>query len=335
NDFVLDISAFNHDKKFFLFVLLRFLFEYHSWYDVLYSLKSYQNYMVIDRLNKVKGWDSQRNYIEVDFSWIKTQMPYLMVKHLFASDNFKRAKELINDIDKANSDIQDKLDEFRRDATSSVEYVDFLKEEVRVLEGKFLNVKSEGNFKLLSKGFSTIRRRKGFELVFAHLRTWFFLLLLISVPLWVILYHPLGNGELWFLDVISTPLERGADLSNPTSVIEKNKVFDWGRVLFYIPLATLELLFFYFMRLFYGELKSIRAQLLQVDLRLNLCEFMHDYAETRSKSTSDDNKDSWKSFESLIFSPLQVSDDKIPAVLDGADAIAELAGKIIGRKTSS
>ncbi|MEQ9871076.1 hypothetical protein ABRP77_17790 [Pectobacterium odoriferum] len=328
--YIIEAVSFERNEKYFLFALLRFLFEYHSWvedygHDVISDSWDYKNYKSICKLDEIEHWNSKPIFqnTNVKFIWVKVQMPYLIVRHFLKSEKINKVSILFHDIDNAKEDIEEFVSDAKNEATSSIKYVDSLKSEVLRLEERFFGVKSEGNFKLLSKGFSTIRKAKRHELVFSHLRTWLFLLLLIAVPIWMILYHPIGVGVQWFIDLPSLKPNEGSV-----------KVFDWGEILFYIPFVTLELLFFYFMRVFYGELKSIRAQLLQIDLRLNLCEFMHDYAETRSKSTSDKNSDSWKSFENLIFSPLQVNDDKIPAVLDGADAIAELAGKIMARKPS-
>ncbi|WP_412465395.1 hypothetical protein [Klebsiella pneumoniae] len=43
-------------------------------------------------------------------------------------------------------------------------------------------------------------------------------------------------------------------------------------------------------------------------------------------------KESWSLFEKLIFSPIQVSSENIPSLLDGASSIAELAGKILSKE---
>ncbi|HDH0521531.1 TPA: hypothetical protein PIQ12_004518, partial [Klebsiella pneumoniae] len=98
---------------------------------------------------------------------------------------------------------------------------------------------------------------------------------------------------------------------------------------YYLPILSLELLMFYFMRLYYIEGKSIKAQMLQIDQRLSLCEFIHDYVETKNNSGSE--KESWSLFEKLIFSPIQVTSENIPSLLDGASSIAELAGKVLSR----
>ncbi|HEE1233111.1 TPA: hypothetical protein R6486_005371 [Klebsiella pneumoniae] len=49
------------------------------------------------------------------------------------------------------------------------------------------------------------------------------------------------------------------------------------------------------------------------------------------KSNSGADKESWSLFEKLIFSPIQVTSENIPSLLDGASSIAELAGKVFSK----
>ncbi|HDE1948686.1 TPA: hypothetical protein PCF76_004648, partial [Klebsiella quasipneumoniae] len=105
--------------------------------------------------------------------------------------------------------------------------------------------------------------------------------------------------------------------------------FNLNAMFYFLPILSLELLFFYFMRLYYIEGKAIRAQMLQIEQRLSLCEFIHDYVETKNNSSAE--KESWSLFEKLIFSPIQVSSENIPSLLDGASSIAELAGKVLSK----
>ncbi|HBX9562478.1 TPA: hypothetical protein MIK52_29285, partial [Klebsiella pneumoniae] len=105
--------------------------------------------------------------------------------------------------------------------------------------------------------------------------------------------------------------------------------FNLNALFYYLPILSLELLFFYFMRLYYIEGKAIKAQILQIEQRLSLCEFIHDYVETKNNSGAE--KESWSLFEKLIFSPIQVSSENIPSLLDGASSIAELAGKVLSK----
>ena len=84
----------------------------------------------------------------------------------------------------------------------------------------------------------------------------------------------------------------------------------------------------YFFRLSYLEAKSLRTQLIQIELRLSLCAFIDSYVEYRKRNQADIEK-VLDSFDSLIFSPIQTNENNIPAMFDGIEAIAGLADKVI------
>ncbi|QHP58109.1 hypothetical protein [Pectobacterium carotovorum] len=157
------------------------------------------------------------------------------------------------------------------------------------------------NFSMLAGAFSKIRKKKIKELWFSYLR--------FLIPSFFIVAIPVLSIYYW----------------------RDNTNFSLKDLFIFGPLITLEIIFFYFLRLFYVEVKNVKSQLLQIDMRLSLCEFIHDYVEKRDSSTKTDT--AWRSFESLIFSPIQANEEKIPAVIDGVDAIAELVGKIMVQKT--
>lgn len=166
-----------------------------------------------------------------------------------------------------------------------------------------MNIKVSSNFVLLSKAFSKLLQTKQEEYRKNHNTVAFFSALLVVIPVGALLNH----------------------------ILEWYKVeFNFSALAYYLPILSLELLMFYFMRLYYIEGKAIKAQLLQIEQRLSLCEFIHDYVETKNNSGSE--KESWSLFEKLIFSPIQVSSENIPSLLDGASSIAELAGKILSKE---
>jgi len=47
-------------------------------------------------------------------------------------------------------------------------------------------------------------------------------------------------------------------------------------------------------------MKSIQSQILQIELRMTLCQFIQNYAE-QSKALKEQNKEGFEKFESLIF----------------------------------
>lgn len=90
-----------------------------------------------------------------------------------------------------------------------------------------------------------------------------------------------------------------------------------------IPFTTMFLLSLYYYRVALFEQKSLHAQLLQVDLRMSLCQFIQSYSEY-SKEIKDNNGHSLDKFEDLIFSGLVANEDKLPATFDGMDQIGKL-----------
>ena len=71
------------------------------------------------------------------------------------------------------------------------------------------------------------------------------------------------------------------------------------------------------------NIKSIKSQIMQLELRMTLCQFIQNYAE-KSKELKELNKEGFEKFESLIFSTIVSSDDKIPNTLDGIESLTNL-----------
>ena len=87
-----------------------------------------------------------------------------------------------------------------------------------------------------------------------------------------------------------------------------------------IPATTIELLLLYAFRLFYQQYMFVKSELLQVNLRHNLCAFIESYMEFKK-----DNKDNTVDlFEQLIFSNIISDEKKVPATVDGLESIANI-----------
>lgn len=95
-----------------------------------------------------------------------------------------------------------------------------------------------------------------------------------------------------------------------------------------IPVTTIEILLLYAFRLFYQQYLFVKSELLQVNLRHNLCAFIENYMEFKK-----DNKDNTVDlFEQLVFSNIISDEKKVPATVDGLESIAELIKCIKGAK---
>ncbi|HHI1838184.1 TPA: hypothetical protein ACP4YJ_000869 [Enterobacter cloacae] len=303
-EYLVDIKTFQTDEKYHLFTSLKMLWQYNLAVQErgIPFMRRCTNSDEVRRLDSVdeQAWVNTIGGVTPPFRWIVDIMPFDLYRKLLSSPEMIEAKSLAGNISKATADLNEKVDSIISEANESIEQLKSVKDQAKDLEERLLNVKREGNFKLLAKAFSTLRVTKRSEVKFAEFRIWAFILLLVLVPILSFLHFQ--NNEINSISI---------------SLIK------------YLPIISLELLFFYFMRLFYVEAKSLKSQLVQIDLRLNLCEFIYDYIETRDKTHSDKVNDSWKAFESLIFSPIQPNEDKIPSVMDGTDVLADLAGKIL------
>ncbi|WP_162995768.1 hypothetical protein [Janthinobacterium agaricidamnosum] len=64
-------------------------------------------------------------------------------------------------------------------------------------------------------------------------------------------------------------------------------------------------------------------QLSQLELRKALCEFVQDYAKYASE-IKEKNADTLARFETVIFSNIVMSDEKMPSVFEGIDQLSNL-----------
>ncbi|SXB27313.1 hypothetical protein [Klebsiella pneumoniae] len=304
------LSGLKSDKYFFLFKILRLIYEYNFWTVSDTRQPLFLDFSILERLDRL----SPKDNIPISFTWIEQSMPAALVKHLLRSDKFSLFKNIATNVGDFEEEIskqikngistaQNEAKQLKEKIETLVNNADSSIQSLQEYDDKLQQYKSEYNFVLLSKAFSNLLKTKKAEYATNRNSVIIFSLSLIATPLLALLNH----------------------------------IFEWYPVNFnlnafsyYLPILSLELLFFYFMRLYYIEGKAIKAQLLQIEQRLSLCEFIHDYVETKNKSGSE--KESWSLFEKLIFSPIQVSSENIPSLLDGASSIAELAGKILSKE---
>jgi hypothetical protein len=89
------------------------------------------------------------------------------------------------------------------------------------------------------------------------------------------------------------------------------------------PVITLEVLLIYFFRVVLVHFRSIKAQLLQLELRTTLCQFIQSYS-TYSTKIKEKDATALEKFESLVFSGLISSDEHLPSTFDGTEQLAKL-----------
>ena len=298
------------DKFRFLNTILRIIFEYNFWASDDFGPPMFLRPEILEKLDKLKP----ASEFPVSFIWIERSMPAALTKDLLLSEEFSALRmiagsvglfeeKITTEIQRGFSDVNKEADALKKNIEGLINSAGATVQSLAEYDEKLKQYKSEYNFVLLSKAFSNLLKTKKAEYVTNHRSVIIFSSWLIATPLFALLNHVYN----FF------PVE-----------------FNLNALFYYLPILSLELLFFYFMRLYYIEGKAIKAQILQIEQRLSLCEFIHDYVETKNNSGSE--KESWSLFEKLIFSPIQVSSENIPSLLDGASSIAELAGKILSKE---
>lgn len=99
-----------------------------------------------------------------------------------------------------------------------------------------------------------------------------------------------------------------------------------------IPGLTIELLIVYFFRILLQQFKSIQAQLLQIDLRISLCQFIEQYILYKSTHVKTKD-DALAKFETLIFSSIVADAGAIPSTFEGIEQVASIFKSVSSAKS--
>ncbi|OED51902.1 hypothetical protein BEI46_18505 [Aliivibrio fischeri] len=90
-----------------------------------------------------------------------------------------------------------------------------------------------------------------------------------------------------------------------------------------LPTVSLVGIAIYYFRVLLVNYKSVKSQLLQLDLRKTLCRFIQHYADY-SKEIKSHDKESLDKFENIIFSAIVGDNEKLPSTFDGMEQLAKL-----------
>ncbi|MDR6394641.1 hypothetical protein [Herbaspirillum seropedicae] len=177
--------------------------------------------------------------------------------------------------------------------------------ETKFNELKALVVKqhSDLNFVGLSLAFSRLANQKKREL---------YVQILVAILLVVLLIGAIGYPGYLIL----------------TQKLEFTTVLAWATHA--SPVIAVELLLLYFFRITLRNYYSIKAQLLQLDLRYSLCAFIEGYADFAKRMKNSPEDKTLDRFESIVFSGITADIDNIPGQFDGIDQLATLVKAVRG-----
>lgn len=170
-------------------------------------------------------------------------------------------------------------------------------EKINELKKYLENMTSEYNFAGLTKAYSDFYKSKSLE-------RWISLAIL-------------------FLLAIVSVLPISAKLMGETS----SKVTDVN-IVHYVGFTALTIIGLYFFRVALQNYNSIKAELTQIKLRMNLCMFVDNYSDF---SKNKDNREALEKFENIIFSNIQPNENNIPSTFDGLEQLASLIESVTKR----
>lgn len=96
-----------------------------------------------------------------------------------------------------------------------------------------------------------------------------------------------------------------------------------GLIVSIFPTLSLAAIAIYYFRVLLFNYKSVKSQLLQIDLRKTLCRFIQHYSEYSSEIKKQDSE-SLAKFENIIFSGIVTEDGSLPSTYDGIEQIGKL-----------
>jgi hypothetical protein len=214
------------------------------------------------------------------------------------------AKEFIND---ANIGVfksfESKKSEAEKLKNEWNKEIELKKIEADVLKKKLEEYKIGFNFVGLYKGFEDLASKKKKEAF------WSFLSLL-------------GMAIL-----ILTPLV--AEIILVSLDLYKSKNIGTEHLLILLPIISLEVILIYFFRVILLNHRSVKVQIMQIELRQTLCQFIQSYADYSTKIKKQDSTVLEK-FENLIFSGVLSDSEKPPSTFDGLNQLGALVKSLKG-----
>ena len=205
--------------------------------------------------------------------------------------SFERYEELVKDSEKESLNIESQI-KLQKDVLSK--FINDKKEAVDRLAKQLEQQKTAFNFVGLSQGFeSLLKAKKNSQTIVLSLL--FFIGIFLFIPLFTYI-----------------ELNQVKDLSGD--------FLNWKM---FLPFVSIELISLYLFRVILTHYNSIKTQIMQLELRQTLCQFIQSYVEY-AKEIKEKDGDSLEKFENLIFSSILSTPDKVPSTFDGLEQLSNL-----------
>lgn len=235
-------------------------------------------------------------------------LSYEIMKHLYNSeeislfssidDKVVKVERCINSVIDFNREVDEKISDFDKKLAARQTKVDKLEETLRKQQSRL-------NFAGLSEGFHNLLIQKSSEA--ESLYKWLVCMgIIMVIPLICIIFG-------WL----------------PDSILKENTSLNY--VIKIVPFISLEIILIYFFRVILQNYKSVKAQVLQIELRRTLCQFIESYTDYSSDVKRDKEANPLEKFENLIFSGIISDSENLPSTFDGMDQITKLLTSLKGK----
>ncbi|TFH79010.1 hypothetical protein [Pseudomonas kribbensis] len=230
-----------------------------------------------------------------------SEIPARVKNQLVYADNFMPVALAKSYLNKADFGLIKSFDEKHSGLGKVVEELntklEASKKEVGALHDALKNYENAFNFVGLHKGFNDIARSK---------RRSSYLSICIMAVLACLMILPF-LWKIWHV------------VNNESSSAFNTELF--------MAFLGYDLLLLYFFRVVFQGYKSVKGQLVQLDLRKAVCQFIQSYADYAVKIKGS-NPALLEKFESLVFSGIVANEENIPSTFDGVEQLAKLFEKI-------
>ena len=221
-----------------------------------------------------------------NINFARFSMPLSIIKKVINDPLFTEFRDLSKSIDLA-----------RQTKSNWDEELDKRKLHVDSLRAELKDATSSYNFVALVNGFQHLIAKKIQERKIAFVSLIVLAIMMVFPPFFQIIYV--------FLHI--------------DSIGQKKDI-----LIYTLPtILAIEVILLFFFRIVLAQFRSVKAQVLQLDLRIALCQFIEDYAEYSAKITKN-NISALTKFETIVFSNLVSDGESIPTTFDGLDHLANL-----------
>ncbi|EFL80605.1 hypothetical protein ACQP31_10460 [Actinobacillus pleuropneumoniae] len=285
-------GRYKEDFGLFYICCVRFLKEY-----IMYlSRKKLSNVFVSSLWNSFEDDDLSLldERCKRQANYIKKEMGVDILNFYFGDKGFEAFLDLSNNIKKAEFKSEEIKKNIINGEANLRKFLDDKQIQVNALSDKLEEQKTAFNFVGLSQGFESLLRKKRNNQAIV-LCLLFFIGIFLFIPLFTYI-------ELY-------------QVRNQSS-----ESFDWK---IFLPFVSIELITLYLFRVVLIHYNSIKTQIMQLELRQTLCQFIQSYADY-AKEIKEKDGASLEKFENLIFSSILSTPDKVPSTFDGLEQLSNL-----------